>query len=80
MGSGGGVGLAVGGRINPWLSIEGNGTFAYHSERLEGGERLEIRNRSREEAYPVAHGMSARQIAILLAGSLINLVRDEEGG
>jgi len=45
--------------------------------RLARGEALELRNGTRGESYPVEHGMSDRQVRMVLAGSLINLVRDE---
>ncbi|HYW04879.1 MAG TPA: aconitate hydratase [Gammaproteobacteria bacterium] len=45
--------------------------------RLERGEALELRNATRGESYPVQHGMTARQVRMVLEGSLINVVRDE---
>jgi aconitate hydratase len=45
-------------------------------EALQKGKRIDIKNVTRNEVYPVAHHLSGRQLEMVLAGSLINVVRD----
>jgi aconitate hydratase len=47
-------------------------------EALKGGAPLTVHNRTRDETYPVAHSLGERQVEILLAGGLLNYVK--EGG
>jgi aconitate hydratase len=44
-------------------------------QALERGARLIVVNRSKDETYEIEHTLSRRQIEMILAGSLINLVR-----
>jgi aconitate hydratase len=47
-------------------------------EALKGGQRIDIENVTRREVYRVAHDLSGRQLEMVLAGSLINVVRDRK--
>jgi aconitate hydratase len=42
---------------------------------LEQGNRLTVHNKTRNEAYAVAHKLTSRQVQMILAGSLINVIR-----
>ena len=44
-------------------------------EVLQQGNQVEVLNRSTGERYMMEHGLTERQVRILLAGSLINLLR-----
>jgi aconitate hydratase len=44
-------------------------------EAIQRGKQVHIRNQSRSEAYMAEHAMTDRQVQMLLAGSLINLLR-----
>ncbi|WP_022947288.1 aconitate hydratase [Methylohalobius crimeensis] len=43
---------------------------------LRQGDRVEVINRTRDERYVTEHRLSRRQVEMVLAGSLINLVRE----
>jgi aconitase A len=45
-----------------------------HSE-LQSGRRLNIRNQTKNESYALVHTLSERQLKALLAGGLINVIR-----
>jgi aconitate hydratase len=42
---------------------------------LGGGGEVRLRNKTRDQVYPLAHTLSARQLQVLLAGGLINYIR-----
>jgi aconitate hydratase len=44
-------------------------------EAIQRGNQVHILNQSTDETYIVEHGMTERQVQMLLAGSLINLLR-----
>jgi aconitate hydratase len=46
-------------------------------QKLEAGEPIVLVNKSRDEKYKVEHSLSDRQIGMILAGSRINLFRQE---
>jgi aconitate hydratase len=46
-------------------------------QKLEAGEPIILVNKSRDEKYKVEHSLSDRQIEMILAGSRINLFRQE---
>ena len=46
---------------------------------LEAGSEVQVRNRTRDRAYTLKHELSQRQIDMIRAGSLINVVREEDG-
>ena len=43
---------------------------------LQSGSKLRIRNTTRQQDYPVQHSLSGRQLNVLLAGGLINAIRN----
>lgn len=45
-------------------------------EALIGGTAILVRNETRDEVYPVRHGLSTRQVDMLLAGGLIPWLRE----
>jgi aconitate hydratase len=45
-------------------------------EAIREGTRVSIVNKSKQEIYPTEHAMTDRQIEMVLAGSLINLMRE----
>jgi aconitate hydratase len=45
---------------------------------IQVGTRLTVINERTGETYPVEHTMSARQVSMVLEGSLINLVREKQ--
>lgn len=47
-------------------------------ESIEEGAHLTVLNRTKDESYDTKHALSQRQIEMVLAGSLINLVRQEQ--
>jgi aconitate hydratase len=47
-------------------------------EALQDGKRIDLKNVTRNEVYRVAHNLSGRQLEMVLAGSLINVVRDRQ--
>lgn len=47
-------------------------------EALAHGPRLHVRNLTRDESYEMEHALNPRQVEIILAGSLINVVRDRQ--
>jgi len=49
------------------------------SYNLHKSNRVEVRNNTKAQIYDTQHTMSARQIEMILAGSLINLVRTRQG-
>ena len=46
---------------------------------IQRGKRLEVINKSKDHTYLTEHSMSERQVQIMLAGSLINAVRNKIG-
>ncbi len=46
---------------------------------IQRGRRLEVINKSKDHTYLTEHSMSERQVQIMLAGSLINAVRNKIG-
>jgi aconitate hydratase len=49
-------------------------------EAIQRGNRVQILNQSTNETYTAEHGMADRQVQMLLAGSLINLLRARQAG
>jgi aconitate hydratase len=47
-------------------------------QKLESGKPILLVNKSRDEEYEVEHSLSAQQIKMILAGSRINLFRQEQ--
>jgi aconitate hydratase len=66
--------------VNPddWDKIDRDDVLAIEDVRkaLEGGNNLIIINRTKDESYEAGHAMSSRQTRMVLAGSLINLVKE----
>ncbi|TDI83830.1 MAG: aconitate hydratase [Chloroflexi bacterium] len=48
-------------------------------ETIQRGRRLEVINKTKDHTYLAEHSMSERQVKIMLAGSLINAVRERIG-
>jgi len=48
-------------------------------ETIQRGRRLEVINKTKDHTYLAEHSMSERQVQIMLAGSLINAVRERIG-
>jgi aconitate hydratase len=48
-------------------------------EALKTGAPLTVHNHTQDETYPVEHGLAERQVQILLAGGLLNYVKEEGG-
>ena len=46
---------------------------------IQRGRRLEVINKTKDHTYLAEHSMSERQVKIMLAGSLINAVREKIG-
>jgi aconitate hydratase len=46
---------------------------------LQQGDRLQVRNKTRDEEYELEHALSGRQVEVVLEGSLINLLRKAKG-
>ena len=46
---------------------------------IQRGRRLEVINKTKDHTYLTEHSMSKRQVQIMLAGSLINAIRDRIG-
>ncbi len=67
-------------RPDDWDQIEQDDVLVLDNlrEQIQQAGRLEIYNKSQDEGYPVEHSLSPRQVKMLLAGSLINLVREEQ--
>jgi aconitate hydratase len=49
-------------------------------EAIQCGNQIQILNQSTDEMYIAEHGMTNRQVQMLLAGSLINLFRARQVG
>jgi aconitate hydratase len=45
----------------------------------QGGQRVRITNKTKDETYETEHTLSKRQIEMILEGSLINVVRKKQG-
>jgi aconitate hydratase len=43
---------------------------------LKAGQDLTVRNLARDRAFKVAYSLTERQVAIILAGGLLNYIRD----
>lgn len=67
--------------VNPedWAKIDQDNVLALNSvrEKIQNGNRLEIVNQTKNEIYPVEHTMTKRQVEMILVGSLINLMREQ---
>ncbi len=46
---------------------------------LKKGSRVEVHNKTRNRSFQTEHSLSQRQVQIVLAGSLISVVREELG-
>lgn len=46
---------------------------------IRAGRRVEVVNLTRNESYPTEHPMTAREVEMVLAGGLINRVRERRG-
>jgi aconitate hydratase len=42
---------------------------------VQRGKTISVINKTKSESYKAEHGMSERQVAMVLKGSLINLVK-----
>jgi len=49
-------------------------------DAIQQGHTLTLRNQTKGEQYQVEHGLSQRQVAMVLAGSLINVIRQKHLG
>jgi aconitate hydratase len=47
-------------------------------EAIRNGNQVEVLNKTKSETYVTEHVMTARQVAMVLAGSLINLMRERQ--
>lgn len=45
-------------------------------QALSDGQPITVTNQTNDESYPVSHALSDRQVDMILAGSLINIVRE----
>jgi aconitate hydratase len=63
-----------------WEKIEQDDVLTIPDLRraLQKGERVSVRNLTRNETYETEHSMSDRQVEIVLEGSLINVVRSRQ--
>jgi aconitate hydratase len=63
-----------------WAKIEPDDVLRLSEVRraLSGGPTLNVVNLSQSETYVTRHALSERQIAMILAGSLINLVQEKQ--
>jgi aconitate hydratase len=48
------------------------------AEQLRRGDRVEVANETRGETYVMRHRLSARQIEIIVHGSLLSVIRDRQ--
>ncbi|MEJ2421819.1 MAG: aconitate hydratase [Acidobacteriota bacterium] len=64
-----------------WERIRQGDTLRFEDlkQSLRKGKSVKVINSSREEAYEAEHAMTARQVEMVLKGSLINLVREKHG-
>ena len=60
-----------------WQRIEPQDVLVLDNLRagLQNGHQLSILNRTRHQSYPLTHALSERQLQVLLAGGLINFIR-----
>ena len=60
-----------------WQRIEPQDVLVLDTLRadLQNGHQLSILNRTRHQSYPLTHALSGRQLQVLLAGGLINFIR-----
>jgi aconitate hydratase len=65
-----------------WGRIEQGDVLAVLDARdaLQRGRKLTLVNRTRDQHYEVAHTMSPRQVEMILAGGLVNVVRQRRQG
>jgi aconitate hydratase len=65
--------------VNPddWERIDQSDVLAIENVRnaIQSGKQLSVINKTKDEIYETQHAMSERQVEMVLAGSLINLVR-----
>ncbi|MDQ6855048.1 MAG: aconitate hydratase [Actinomycetota bacterium] len=48
------------------------------AEQLRGSDPVEVRNETRGETYAMEHRLSARQVGIIVHGSLLSVIRDRQ--
>jgi len=48
-------------------------------QQIRSGETVHARNRTREQDLDLRHGLSGRQVEVVLAGGLINWMRERLG-
>ncbi|MCH8955719.1 aconitate hydratase [candidate division KSB1 bacterium] len=60
-----------------WEKINQDDVLSIRNVRnsIQKGRKVEVINKTKDESYEVEHSMSDRQVAMVLEGSLINLVR-----
>jgi aconitate hydratase len=60
-----------------WQRIDQNDVLAINDVRnaVQRGKTISVINKTKSESYKAEHGMSERQVAMVLKGSLINLVK-----
>ncbi len=60
-----------------WKKINQDDVLSIPNVRhsIQEGRKVEVINKTKDESYEVEHSMSDRQVAMVLEGSLINLVR-----
>jgi aconitate hydratase len=60
-----------------WAKIEPGDVLRLPDAReaIRHGNQLRVINQTKHEAYVTEHAMTARQVKMILAGSLINLFR-----
>jgi aconitate hydratase len=63
-----------------WARIEPNDVLSLTHVRhaIQSGHEIQVVNKTRNETYRTEHTLTERQVEILLAGGLINLVRDKK--
>ena len=70
--------------VNPadWEDIQQDDVLVLEGvrEALQTSKRISVRNKTRGQSIDAEHSMSARQVSIVLAGSLISVVRDQAAG
>jgi aconitate hydratase len=67
--------------VNPddWDRIDRDDTIEIPEVRksIQNGNRINVINRTKKESYATEHTMTVRQVQMVLAGSLINVVQSE---
>jgi aconitate hydratase len=66
--------------VNPadWEKIDQNDVLLLSGlrEAIQHGKRVNLINKTKAETYITEHGMTGRQIEMVFAGSLINVMRE----